>query len=106
MAAPAARRFCASYDPLNVSRSDGSGGHSMSRSRALPGRAAVGRAGWRNGYEPMGVPTEAGLLQLVPQLRGTKEPFRSKLAERLGWRSVDLKGLVRGMHVRDCPSRT
>lgn len=59
------------------------------------------RVGWRNGYEPKGLQTEAGLLELaVPQLRSTEERFRPKLAERLGNRSVDLEGLVRGMYVR------
>lgn len=59
------------------------------------------RAGWRNGYEPKGVQTESGLLELaVPQLRATEERFRPKLAERLGRRSVDLEALVRGMYVR------
>lgn len=59
------------------------------------------RDGWRNGYEPKGVQTESGLLELaVPQLRATEEHFRPKLVERLGHRSVDLEGLVRGMYVR------
>lgn len=59
------------------------------------------RVGWRNGYEPKGVQTESGLLELaVPQLRATEERFRPKLVERLGHRSVDLEGLVRGMYVR------
>jgi putative transposase len=59
------------------------------------------RRGWRNGYEPKGVQTESGLLELaVPQLRATEERFRPKLVERLGTRSVDLEGLVRGMYVR------
>jgi len=59
------------------------------------------RLGWRNGYEPKGVQTEAGLLELaVPQLRATEERFRPKLPERLGNRSIDLEGLVRGMYVR------
>jgi transposase-like protein len=59
------------------------------------------RAGWRNGYEPKGVQSEAGLLELaVPQLRATEERFQPKLVERLGTRSVDLEGLVRGMYVR------
>lgn len=59
------------------------------------------RMGWRNGYEPKGVQSEAGLLQLaVPQLRATEERFRPELVERLGNRSVDLEGLVRGMYVR------
>jgi transposase-like protein len=59
------------------------------------------RGGWRNGYEPKGVQSEAGLLELaVPQLRATEERFRPQLAERLGRRSVDLERLVRGMYVR------
>jgi transposase-like protein len=59
------------------------------------------RVGWRNGYEPKGVQTESGFLELaVPQLRATEERFRPKLVERLGNRSVDLEGLVRGMYVR------
>src|ERR687896_303545 len=59
------------------------------------------RVGWRNGYEPKGVQSEAGLLELaVPQVRATEERFRPKLVERLGNRSVDLEGLVRGMYVR------
>ncbi len=59
------------------------------------------RVGWRNGYEPKGVQTESGLLELaVPQLRATEERFHPKLVERLGNRSVDLEALVRGMYVR------
>lgn len=59
------------------------------------------RVGWRNGYEPKGVQTESGLLELaVPQLRATEERFHPQLVERLGNRSVDLEGLVRGMYVR------
>ena len=59
------------------------------------------RVGWRNGYEAKGVQTESGLLELaVPQLRATEERFHPKLVERLGNRSVDLEGLVRGMYVR------
>lgn len=59
------------------------------------------RAGWRNGYEPKGVQSESGLLELaVPQLRATEERFRPKLVERLGNRSMDLEGMVRGMYVR------
>src|SRR6266545_6797840 len=42
------------------------------------------RVGWRNGYEPKGVQTEAGLVKLaVPQLRATEERFCPKLVERL-----------------------
>jgi transposase-like protein len=59
------------------------------------------RVGWRNGYESKGVQTESGLLELaVPQLRATEERFQPQLVERLGHRSVDLEGLVRGMYVR------
>ncbi len=59
------------------------------------------RVGWRNGYEPKGVQSEAGLLELaIPQLRATEERFRPKLVERLGTRSTDLEGLVCGMYVR------
>jgi transposase-like protein len=59
------------------------------------------RAGWRNGYEPKHVQTEAGLLDLaMPQLRGTEEPFQPRLAERLQTRTADLESLVRGMYVR------
>jgi putative transposase len=64
------------------------------------------RAGWRNGYEPKGVQSEAGMLELeVPQLRATEERFHPKLVERLGTRSVDLEGLVRGMYVRGLSTR-
>ncbi len=64
-------------------------------------RGARARVGWRNGYEPKAVQTEAGLLQFaVPQLRGTAEPFRPQLPERLASRTPDLEALVRGMYVR------
>lgn len=59
------------------------------------------RAGWRNGYEPKGVQSEAGLIELaVPQLRGTEQPFRPGGVERLRSRTADLESLVRGMYVR------
>ena len=59
------------------------------------------RVRWRNGYEPKGVQSEAGLLELaVPQLRATEERFCPKLVERLGTRSVDLEELVQGVNVR------
>ncbi len=64
-------------------------------------RGERARVGWRNGYEPKAVQTEAGLLQFaVPQVRGTDEPFRLKLPERLASRTPDLEALVRGMYVR------
>jgi putative transposase len=64
------------------------------------------RPGWRNGYEPKTVQTEAGLLKMaMPQLRATEERFRPILPERLGRRSGDLEGLVRGMYVRGLSTR-
>src|SRR6266436_835426 len=59
------------------------------------------RPGWRNGYKPKRVQSEAGVLDLaVPQLRGTDERFHSTAVERLGTRTPDLEALVRGMYVR------
>lgn len=50
--------------------------------------------------------TEAGLVKLaVPQLRATVERFRPILPNRLGTRSIDLDGLVRGMYVRGLSTR-
>ncbi len=64
------------------------------------------RPGWRNGYEPKRLQTEAGLLELrVPQLRATTEQFRPALVERLGTRTPDLEDLVRGMYVRGLSTR-
>jgi putative transposase len=64
-------------------------------------RGARQRVGWRNGYEPKHVQTEAGLLELaMPQLRGTEEPFQPQVADRLQTRTADLESLVRGMYVR------
>jgi putative transposase len=71
----------------------------LGRGRYQRGRRL--RVGLRNGYEGTGIQTEAGLIDLqVPQLRGTEEPFRSPLLTRVGRRSEDLEGLVRGMYVR------
>jgi len=64
-------------------------------------RGVRARAGWRNGYAPKRVQSEAGVLELaVPQVRATAEPFRPVLAERLGSRTADFDDLVRGMYVR------
>ncbi len=64
------------------------------------------RVGWRNGYEPKQLQTEAGPLALaVPQLRATAERFRPVLVEQLGTRTADLEGLVRGMYVRGLSTR-
>jgi putative transposase len=59
------------------------------------------RVGWRNGYEPKQVQSEAGVLELaVPQLRNTDQPFRPAVTDRLHTRTADLESLVRGMYVR------
>jgi putative transposase len=59
------------------------------------------RIGWRNGYEPKGIQSEAGVIELaVPQLRGTEEAFRPGVMDRLRTRTTDLESLVRGMYVR------
>jgi putative transposase len=59
------------------------------------------RVGWRNGYEPKHVQSEAGMLELaMPQLRGTEEAFRPMATDRLRPRTADLESLVRGMYVR------
>ena len=64
-------------------------------------RGARQRVGWRNGYEPKQVQSEAGVLALaVPQLRGTDEAFRPTVVDRLRTRTADLESLVRGMYVR------
>jgi len=64
-------------------------------------RGARRRPGWRNGYEPKGLQTEAGLLRLeVPQLRAVETPFRPALLERMGSRTPDLNALVTGRSVR------
>jgi len=59
------------------------------------------RVGWRNGYEPKQIQSEAGRLDLaVPQLRGTEERFHPHVTEHLRSRTADLEILVRGMYVR------
>jgi putative transposase len=64
-------------------------------------RGARQRVGWRNGYEPKHVQSEAGMLELaIPQLRDTEEAFRPRAADRLRTRTADLESLVRGMYVR------
>jgi transposase-like protein len=69
--------------------------------RAHYRRGARERAGWRNGYEPKQVQSEAGVLELaMPQLRGTDDAFRPTLANQLRTRTADLESLVRGMYVR------
>jgi len=63
--------------------------------------------GWRNGYEPKTLRTAAGKVPLeVPQTRGSREPFHSKLLDELGGRTGSLERLAtemyaRGLSVRD-----
>src|SRR5438552_16131510 len=48
------------------------------------------RVGWRNGYEPKQVQSEAGPLDLaLPQLRGTEEAVGPNRAERRQTRTAD-----------------
>ena len=78
---------------------------------AYLGRAALpqgrrGRPGWRNGYEPRRLRTaEGALLVHLPQVRGTEEPFRSRLAEGLARGSARLEGLVAQMYLRGLSTR-
>jgi len=45
-------------------------------------RGSRKQEGWRNGYEPGKVKTANGLLEIaLPQLRATKEPYHSRLAQ-------------------------
>jgi transposase-like protein len=64
------------------------------------------RAGWRNGYEPKQIQSEAGALDVaVPQLRGTSERFTPVLPDRVGGRTPELEALVQGMYVRGLSTR-
>lgn len=65
-----------------------------------------GRSGWRNGYEPRRLKTaEGSLLVRLPQVRGTEEPFRSRLAEGLSRGSARLRGLAAQMYLRGLSTR-
>ena len=69
-------------------------------------RGERARVGWRNGYEPKSVQSEAGLLELaMPQLRSTDESFRPAVVDRWQTRTADLESLVRGMYVRGLSTR-
>src|SRR3989442_1024361 len=55
------------------------------------------RPGWRNGYEPKHVQSEAGGLALaVPQLRCADDRFQPPAGGRVGTRAPDLEAVVRG----------
>jgi putative transposase len=65
------------------------------------------RAGYRNGHAELQVKTTAGPVTLErPKLRGTSEPFASRLlgkgvSRTNALESLVLSGFVRGLSVRD-----
>jgi len=62
--------------------------------------------GWRNGYEPKTLRTTVGKVQLeVPQTRGSREPFRSRLLDELGGRTGALERLAIEMYARGLSAR-
>lgn len=74
--------------------------------RAHYQRRGEGLPGYRNGYESKALKTPVGLLGLaMPQTRQTAQPFRSRLAARLGTDGAALHRLVTGMYVRGLSHR-
>lgn len=65
------------------------------------------RVGWRNGYEPLTVKSEAGPLALSrPKLRATEKAYEFRLPAGLGKTTAELEALatreyVRGLSTRD-----
>lgn len=65
------------------------------------------RRGWRNGYSPVSLKTEAGPVELSrPKLRATSEPYELEIPAGLGTRTRELEALavrayVRGLSTRD-----
>lgn len=61
---------------------------------------------YRNGYEPRKLKTAEGKVDIeLPQLRNTKEPYRSEIMEQMGKRSTELERLVTEMYVRGLSTR-
>lgn len=64
-------------------------------------------SGYRNGYQDYTLRTRAGRMEIrKPRVRGTNEPYRSRIAESLDTMFDDLKrmvleGYVRGLSTRD-----
>ena len=59
------------------------------------------RTGWRNGYEPVTVKSEAGPLALCrPKLRGTEEPYGFEVPAGLGRTTKELEALAVRAYVR------
>ena len=57
-------------------------------------------------YEPRKLETAGGKVDIeLPQLRNTKEPYRSEIMEQMGKRATDLERLVTEMYVRGLSTR-
>lgn len=66
----------------------------------------AGRSGWRNGYEPKRLKTSGGSLEVfLPQVRGSQEPFRSRLIPRIGEGSEVLRRMALEMYVKGLSTR-
>jgi hypothetical protein len=62
--------------------------------------------GYRSGYEPKGVRTSEGRVELKAlQLRETLEPYRSKVVPLIGRKSSLLEHLVQEMYARGLSTR-
>ena len=62
--------------------------------------------GYRRGYEPKGVKTSEGRVQLkIPQLRETLEPYHSKVLPPIGRKTSLLEHLVQEMYARGLSTR-
>jgi transposase-like protein len=62
--------------------------------------------GYRSGYEPRGVKTSEGRVELkVPQLRETLEPYHSKVVPLIGTKTSFLEHLVQEMYARGLSTR-
>jgi len=69
-------------------------------------RRQEGQQGLRNGYEPGRIRSAEGEIALqVPQVRGTQEPYRSKLMDFLRGNSDVLEYLVVQMYTRGLSTR-
>lgn len=62
--------------------------------------------GYRNGYEPSSIKTAEGKVKIkAPQVRGTDEPYRSKLLPLLRGRTESLEKMACEMYVRGLSTR-
>ena len=61
---------------------------------------------YRNGYENKNIRTSQGKLKIeLPQLRNTKQPYRSNFISQIGNISPDLENMIREMWVRGLSTR-